>query len=74
VPARPPQEEIRQYEQNVTTAMLTGLAPVAVLGYTASYLRLRWWTNNVRRRFRCARGGMGPQPSQGGACGHALHP
>ncbi|KXZ56496.1 hypothetical protein GPECTOR_1g444 [Gonium pectorale] len=43
---------LRAYEQRITSVMLFGLGPVALLGFAASYLRLAYWSRFVRRRFK----------------------
>lgn len=48
-------DAVSRYEQLITNFMLYGLAPVALLGFGASYFRLNTWSRFVRRRFKCVR-------------------
>eukprot|EP00198_Chlamydomonas_reinhardtii_P013356 XP_001702693.1 predicted protein [Chlamydomonas reinhardtii] len=49
-PSDPTKRE--NYEQTITSVMLYGLAPVALLGFASSYLRLDYWSRFVRKRFK----------------------
>ena len=57
---KPPGEKAAAAHQKLCTdMMLYGLAPMALLGFGASYLRLTTWSKFVLKRFRCTRGSAG---------------
>lgn len=56
-PAKGTAEEINNYEQMVTTAMLIGLAPVGICGFLASYFKLALFQQHVLTKFRTAPAG-----------------
>ncbi|EFJ44861.1 hypothetical protein VOLCADRAFT_94889 [Volvox carteri f. nagariensis] len=50
-------ERMALYEKRITNVMLYGLAPIALLGFGASFLRLHTWSQFVRKRFKEAPSG-----------------
>ncbi|GLC67718.1 hypothetical protein PLESTF_000598200 [Pleodorina starrii] len=47
-------ERVEVYEKRITDVMLYGLAPIGLLGFGASFLRLHTWSQFVRKRFKDA--------------------
>lgn len=53
-PSSMPQAEAEAFDRRVTIAMLVGLAPIAALGFAASYFKLALFQQRVLRKFRTA--------------------